>query len=328
MSAKTATSKFVGAGDDDDLLDDDDDDDSDDDDDDDDYTTEMGSSSAKSSAAASGSGSRAPSSRPTSRNSAGKKAAAAAAASSSTNANEPDRLQKNREIARNCRKRKRERSIALREEVKRLRDWNRQLETKLNRDQNNQQKELVRQREVSEIEQMVRENRSDDEIRTKLADYKEVYSDFGRNRRAAIEYHLQELQTLLLPNQVSKMTLWSLQQDDDFYDEQKNESTFGGGIWNMLCKECQLSDEQKKELLAMRAEIRTQRDNVSECLRILKELETRIKNNISSMHTQMSRIMKATTPMQQAKFLLWIEKNQAAVICLNNVWNRKHMFQS
>jgi hypothetical protein len=233
------------------------------------------------------------------------------------------RLEKNREIARNCRKRKREKMAALEEEVQKLRDWNRQLELKLKQIPENSAKELVRQREVQEIASLVSDDTAEPEIRKKLHQYKEVYSDFGRDRKQAITFHLEQLKSLLLPNQVSKMTIWSLQQEDDFYDEQRNKTTFGGGIWNLLCEELRLTEEQKRTLLGMRNEIRGQRKNVGECLRIVKELEKRIGENITSMGKQMAKIMSVTTPIQQARFLLWIEHNRAAVQVLNNIWEKK-----
>jgi len=213
---------------------------------------------------------------------------------------------------------------ALQDEVQKLREWNRQLELKLKQIPENSEKEKVRKREIDEIAGLVaNETSSEQEIRKRLHQYKEVYSDFGRDRKQAITFHLEQLKSLLLPNQVSKMTIWSLQQDDDFYDEQRNKTTFGGGIWNLLCEELRLTEDQKRTLLSMRSEIRSQRKNVGECLRILKELEHRINENIASMGKQMSRIMSGTTPSQQARFLLWIENNQSAVQVLNNIWEKK-----
>jgi hypothetical protein len=81
--------------------------------------------------------------------------------------------------------------------------------------------------------------------------------------------------------QVSKMTLWSLQQDDDFYDEKKNQKTFGGSIWNMLCESCKITPAQKKGLIEMRHGIRAQRSNVGQCINILDDLEVHISENFA-----------------------------------------------
>ena len=93
----------------------------------------------------------------------------------------------------------------------------------------------------------------------------------------------------------------------------------------MLSEECQLTNEQKKQLVAMRDEVRTQRYNVGECLRLLKQLEALVKANIASMQTQMHKIMKITTPTQQCKFLLWIERHQAAITVLDQIYMAKKM---
>lgn len=231
------------------------------------------------------------------------------------------RLEKNREIAKNCRKRKREKIGALEEELTRLREWNRQLEKKLNQTDDGVDREDIRLKEMNEITHMVQNKVTEAEIRRKLEVYKEVYSDFGKERRVAISYHLEQLKALLLPNQVSKMTLWSLEQDDEFYDEKKNQNIFGGGIWNTICAELELTDEQKKALVEMRRPIRIQRDNVGECLRILAELEKRVEENFNSMTAQMSTLMQTIAPMQQAKFLIWIENNQPAMLMLNSLTN-------
>lgn len=134
---------------------------------------------------------------------------------------------------------------------------------------------------------------------------------------------MNQLKSLLIPNQVSKMTLWSLQQDDDFYDEKNNQKTFGGGIWNMLCTNLELTAEQKRGLIDMRYGIRKQRRNVAECLRIMNELDTRVTRNFDHMSSQMETIMELITPVQQAKFLMWIAKNQACMHMLNNMWKEE-----
>lgn len=233
------------------------------------------------------------------------------------------RLEKNREIARNCRKRKREKYQKLEEENIKLRQYNQQLEKQLNKGRDGRDREVARKSELMGMKELLDNKCSESEIRNPLTSYKEMYSDFGRERNAAIAFHMSQLKSLLIPNTVSKMTLWSLQQDDEFYDEKKNQKTFGGGIWNMLTNELKFTDEQKRTLLGMRHGIRSQRQNVGTCLKILKELETRVQSNFESMSKQMDLVMSTITPTQQARFLLWIEKNKACTFMLNNMWNEK-----
>mmetsp|Transcript_10741 Transcript_10741/g.20160 ORF Transcript_10741/g.20160 Transcript_10741/m.20160 type:complete len:227 (-) Transcript_10741:117-797(-) len=159
-------------------------------------------------------------------------------------------------------------------------------------------------------------------MKARIGQYQEIYSDFGRERSAAIAFHMNKLKSLLIPTTVSKMTFFSLAQQQDFYDEKRQKEKFGGGIWSMLCNELQLTPAQKQQLLSMRFGIRQQRNNVAGCLRILKELDQRVKSNFESMAKQMDMVMSSISPVQQAKFLLWIERNQACSFMLNNMWNQ------
>lgn len=232
------------------------------------------------------------------------------------------KLEKNREIARNCRKRKRERMSALEDEVTNLRNWNRQLQLMLSKGKGGQEMEHKRKREVEDFRRSINDSSVvDGELARRLQAYKETYSDFGRERKAAVEFHLEQLKALLLPNQVSKMTMWSLEQDDEFYDEKKNKETYGGGIWNMICKELELTEVQKKKLIEHRHQIRLQRQNVGQCLHILAELSERAGSNIDRMHAQMGELMSIITPRQQVKFLLWIENNQACLHMLQPLFS-------
>jgi len=230
------------------------------------------------------------------------------------------RLEKNREIARNCRRRKREKYQKLEEEVEHLRKWTKQLESQLNEGKDSAAKEEARKKEMQKMHKAIEGKHNENQMRQVLTQYKEMYSDFGRERKSAITYHMGKLKSLLLPNTVSKMTLWSLQQNDEFYDEKKNQKTFGGGIWNILCSELELTEQQKKNLMGLRGGIRQQRANIAECLRILRELDSRVNVNFDSMTKQMEEVMESITPEQQIKFLLWIERNKAATFMINNMF--------
>ena len=170
------------------------------------------------------------------------------------------RLEKNREIARNCRKRKREKYQRMEQELQQLRSKCAQLENQINQGRDGRDKEVARRTALQEMKAKLVSSSSsssskttkdektstmEEEIKNKLKEYKELYSDFGKERQTSIGFHLQQLKSLLLPNTVSKMTVWSLQQDDSFYDESQNARRFGGGIWNLLSSELQFTPEQK-----------------------------------------------------------------------------------
>ena len=232
------------------------------------------------------------------------------------------RLEKNREIARNCRKRKRERLGKMEEELKQLREENEQLKVQL-RTSNKKSGGMssLRQKSIAKIRTLIGKN-DEKALTSQLQEYRETFSDYGKRRKSLILEHLDDLKKLLLPTEMTKMCMWSLQQDDEFYDEEKNHAVFGGSIWTVLCETMEFTGEQKKKLIGMRHSIRKQRKNLSRSIQTLNELQSAVSNNMVALENNMTTILNSITPEQQAKFLLWVENNQTCMLMLNNLWDK------
>jgi len=238
-----------------------------------------------------------------------------------------ERLERNREIARNCRKRKRERIEALLQEVATLRESNTELALKLKMAQNklgeatsgrgNRGKDDEKRRlhEVRAMNRMLTQRCAEDDIKHRLEIYSETYSDFGEERRKLAKVHIGQLEQLLLPTQISKMLLWVLKQDDEFY---KNDSP--QSIWNMLCSELALDSDQQKKLKGLRPELAEHNASMKRCLKSLSKLEVEVMQNMSERRTQINNVLSIITPAQTIKFLQWVEDNQACIHMLNGLW--------
>ncbi len=232
------------------------------------------------------------------------------------------RLEKNREIARNCRKRKRERLGKMEDELKQLREENERLKIQVRTSTNRHDgMSSQRQKSIAKIRTLIGKNNEKDLV-TELKEYRETFSDYGNRRKRLILEHLDDLKKLLLPTEMTKMCIWSLQQDDEFYDEEKNHAIFGGSIWTVLCETMQFTGEQKKKLIGMRHSIRSQRKNLSRSIQTLNELQNAVSSNMIALENNMTTILNSITPEQQAKFLLWVENNQTCMLMLNNLWDK------
>ena len=84
------------------------------------------------------------------------------------------RLEKNRVIARNCRKRKRERMQELEEQVKQLSSANQQLRLRLKRGNDLRRKEDKRVQELARIQEMTRTGASETEVAKAIIAYKDL----------------------------------------------------------------------------------------------------------------------------------------------------------
>jgi len=235
------------------------------------------------------------------------------------------RLERNREIARKCRKRKRERASALSDEVTRLRETNRELERQLQisqsklgqatsgRGNRGKDEESRRLDEVKRMGEMLKQRASEEEIKDRMKAYTEMYADYGKERMNVIKILFSQLEQTLMPTQISKMLLWLLSHEDTFYNDSND-------IWRTLLKDLKLDDRQVKEFLSHRQKLGTQSSGMKKVLKSLKLLAEEIEQNMNRRRQQMEHITNLITPAQQAKFLLWIEENQACIHLLNNLW--------
>ena len=118
---------------------------------------------------------------------------------------------------------------------------------------------------------------------------------------------------------MTKMCLWSMGQDDEFYDERLNELKYGGGIWNLLSSVLQLSEVQKWKILLSRGGLKRLQENIATVLSIVNRVQEKVEKNMESMQKQMQGILAALSPFQQAQFLLWMENDEGFVASLSRV---------
>jgi hypothetical protein len=122
------------------------------------------------------------------------------------------RLEKNRLSARECRRRKREAAESLERQINILEGENLRLRLQL---QIGEEAEDSVSREQSkltaEIDELLKSGASEVEIYATLEEFKEKYADYGKSRRSAIEFHLRNLERLLMPTQVTSVVMTAMQ---------------------------------------------------------------------------------------------------------------------
>lgn len=112
------------------------------------------------------------------------------------------------------------------------------------------------------------------------------------------------------------MCVWAMQQGDEFYDQQLNESRYGGGVWNMIASVLKVGAAAPPHVAdagagegdpaQSRGTVR-QQENVAQVLDIVDQVQRRMKGTMSSMREQLKGIVKTLTLDQQVKFLLWMQ---------------------
>mmetsp|Transcript_54245 Transcript_54245/g.94600 ORF Transcript_54245/g.94600 Transcript_54245/m.94600 type:complete len:304 (-) Transcript_54245:1130-2041(-) len=243
------------------------------------------------------------------------------------------RLERNRESARECRKRKKEKRTALRQQLAMLEADNLQLRLKLQVGHDTSNIEEKSKYISTKLETMVKEGANEVEIQKAIAEYQERYSDYGRDRRSAIDFHVAQLRRCLQPTQTTRAILWLMSLSRQFtkpdfsgeIDFSKPNELFN--LWLDLLKECKPTAHQKKLMVSYTNSTVSGSDpfadinNVSQtCNGMLDRLVEIICSKNSSLDAEMNNIQTILSPRQIAKFILWIDQNPACMQMLEALW--------
>merc|ERR1712238_311422 len=117
-------------------------------------------------------------------------------------------LEKNRISARECRKRKKEANQVMEEEIERLESENLtlrlQLHVGIEADESTRQEQ---ERLTQLITELLMSGGSEAQVHYFLEEFKERFADYGRDRRSATEYHLSNIERLLMPTTTTTLAM-------------------------------------------------------------------------------------------------------------------------
>jgi len=221
------------------------------------------------------------------------------------------------------RPRQKEKVNDLEERVNALENENLQLRLQLKVGKETVQRDAQEKLEItSRLTKMINEGTSDEALKSVLETYVKKFSDYGGVRTESIRRHMDQLEKLLLPTQVTKMCMWALHQDDDFY-ESTSEANLGPGrnIWQLIMQEINASEEQREKIKAHRNDARLMAKDLRFTLRECDDLKRRMERKNQALGEEMKELQKILTPMQLAKFILWVNNNPASMAMLDKLWS-------
>lgn len=242
------------------------------------------------------------------------------------------RLERNRESARECRKRKKEKKLMLRQQLALLEADNLQLRLKLQVGHETTNSEEKANYISTKLEVMMKEGASDLEIQKAIVEYQERYSDYGRDRRSAIDFHVAQLRRCLQPTQTTRAILWLMSLARQFHDKSDGEIKYTDpndlfNLWLDLLNEIKPTPAQKKLMVSYTNPSPTGSDpfadinSVSQtCNGMLDRLVDIICNKNNSLDSEMNNIQTILSARQIAKFILWIDQNPACMQMLEALW--------
>jgi hypothetical protein len=179
--------------------------------------------------------------------------------------------------------------------------------------------EQAKQQLTDKIDDMVNSGAPDKDIKVILKEYVIRFSDYGTDRSKIVAKHMDQLDHLLAPTQISKLCMWSLHQDDEFFRSTSAESP-DYSLWAKMCKEIEATPEQQEQF-------KKYRENAVQLTRELRftnrecqELRKKLSKKNQAFGTEMAELSAILTPTQMARFVLFVSKNPASAAMLNRLW--------
>lgn len=191
----------------------------------------------------------------------------------------------------------------LEDKIKALQDENSALQAHVlnvtQRTTETQRNRLVMEKEMSE------KLNSDDqnELAELCRKYSDIYSDYGLYRQKEVAFHLDQLEKLLVPTLVTKMSLWTLQQDNAFYQSSSSP------LWDSISRALDISAEQTHVIQQGRQRIKALLGQLQESLNLVQQLKTAISKRHAFFDAQCGGVQQIGTPQQTVHFLLWMAAN-------------------
>lgn len=189
------------------------------------------------------------------------------------------------------------------------------------------------QREKQEIKDQMREmlqrGASEQEVAQFVNMYKVTYSDYGPKRREKLQFHLARIKELLLPTQVTKLCLYSVEQgsemiarDQDMTEDSSSVTDAGMApmsLWGILANELNVAPAQQRQLLERRESIKKIRDDLNHTMGIVKKLEEVTDYKNTALESQIQELQHILTPSQATKFIIWVKENPAFMYMLDKL---------
>jgi len=229
------------------------------------------------------------------------------------------RLARKAELARESRRRKKFYIQDLENKVKQLTRKNEEYQrmyTNVTAIETSKEKEreAAQQRIRQRLSELVQKPDMDEDIRAELSHLVKQFVVNSRERQSGVEYHMERVQNSLVLGPQLKFALWGLSQLDDFYEQPE-------GLWkSVMGKHVGVSPSQLEALKSKRPVIRKERKKFSEMEGNLKRLRTQISEQLTSINKELDEIQKILTPLQLAKFHMWVENNGWCIQMLNTIF--------
>lgn len=261
-------------------------------------------------------------------------------------ASEEERLrikrERNKESARESRKRKKQKTDDIKRQITALEAANLQLRLQLNvgyQHEPNHDNNFIKSQIAGKLNKLLKEGATDEDVQTTIRQIQEKYSDYGVDRRSAISFHINQLRRALKPTLTTRTMLWLFKVAREILDPARRDlaATLGehhvkiSKLFSSLMEELQPTEEQLQFLIEGvdgpssssegKSGLFDKLERVaSETDQKLNRLEEIISSKNTSLEAEVRETNRILSGKQIAKFIIWVDKNPACMQLLEALW--------
>ena len=205
------------------------------------------------------------------------------------------------------------------------------------------------------LDELLKSGASEVEIFSTIEEFKEKFADYGRDRRSTIEFHLRNVERLLMPTRTTSVALRALHgvsgpsssagnnappaaaaaaapvisptasadsaapvDSSVLAVDTPNPALQPKAMFQYLVNYLQVTPEQAGELKDSRWVAQELDESLVQALHTLEELRTRLTQCGKDLEAEFNTVRSILTPTQAAKFLVWVANNSACMHMLMN----------
>lgn len=180
---------------------------------------------------------------------------------------------------------------------------------------------------LKRLQTQVETGAPDAKIAESIALFRRKFVEFGAKASSDIQTHMDELERVLTPTDLSRFTVWLFSQPDSFYAIEEDDGLVKSpddagpaSLWNLLRRDLEVTNEQVAGLLQFRGVVREVALGVQESMRLVARLRHRAHKKNQALDAAVESLQSCLAPRQQALYIMWVHNHPECMALLTRMW--------
>lgn len=222
---------------------------------------------------------------------------------------------------------KKNKAASLEDQVKQLEDENQalRLQLKVGKEsgKHNEQDRADLLGKITTLLKHSTDAHGEEALKAALKSYICRFSDCSSDHATTVDNHVTQIRRLLAPTKMTRLTLWALNQDDDFF---KPTLTPNDSLFSIMNNTMEATPDQLEHFKGYRANARSLVHKLRYTERACDDLIARLRRKNRALNEELHELQEILTPQQLANLLVWSNQNPELQLALKRTWEDDSLF--